>query len=191
MRDTAVDFEQFRAGSREAFRILVECYEGLVYQFLRNMVGRTADAEDLTQDVFLAAFRARATYDPRRGALSTWLLTIARNLCLNAARRPVSTWPGALEIPARDVAPDAAAIRNEIWAALDAALETLPRDQRAAFVLAEIQGLPLAEIARIEGVELGTVKSRVGRARERLRHILLQFHPASSSPCPVTSRRPP
>jgi len=181
MRDHSIDIHQLRAGSREAFRDLVEAFHGLVYQFVHNMVSHAADAEDLTQDVFLAAFRARTTYDPERGALSTWLLTIARNRCVTATRRLSPDLPGAFDAPSRDRPPDVQAAGHEIQKALDDALDRLPRDQRAVFVLAEIQERPLAEIARIEGVELGTVKSRLSRARDRLRQILQEFRP---SPAP-------
>ena len=119
----------------------------------------------------LAAFRSLASFDPKRSAFSTWLFTIARNRCRNelARRRPVA---GA-ELP--DVvdlrSPERAASEAELFRQLDAALDALPFEQRSAFVLAQ-QGLSYEEVGRIEGVGVGTVKSRIARAREKLRCLL-------------------
>jgi RNA polymerase sigma-70 factor (ECF subfamily) len=122
--------------------------------------------------VFLAAFRHLASFDPKRSAFSTWLFTIARNRCRNelARRRPVA----GTELP--DVvdlrSPERAASEAELLRQLDAALDTLPFEQRSAFVLAQLQGLSYEEVGRIEDVGVGTVKSRIARAREKLRCLL-------------------
>jgi RNA polymerase sigma-70 factor (ECF subfamily) len=120
------------------------------------------------QDALLAAFRHRDAFDARRGSFRAWLFGIARNGARNALRKkrptPVATLP---ERGAVDASRD-----GEAGARLDAALEALPAAQRAAFVLAEIHGLTHEEVAAIEGVAVGTVKSRTARARERLRDAL-------------------
>jgi RNA polymerase sigma-70 factor, ECF subfamily len=161
-----------QAGRTDAFRGLVARYQTLVWTFCRNLLRQPADADDLTQEVFLLAFRKLASYDPGRAAFGTWLLIIASNRCLN--RRQQRPFPNsALDEPSdRGPAPDESLIDRDVWDRLDRALEHLPLDQRTAFVLAEIQELPHREIALIEGIEIGTVKSRVSRAKARLREVL-------------------
>jgi RNA polymerase sigma-70 factor, ECF subfamily len=156
-------------GDVEAFRLLVEKYQGPLLCLIRNVIGDAQEGEDLAQDVFLAAYANLASFDPGRAAFSTWLFTIARNKCRNARkkRRPVAM--GDLPEGAELRTPDAELAGAEWFRQLDEALAALPFEQKTAFVLAEIQGLPHEEVARIEGVRPGTVKSRVSRAREKLR----------------------
>jgi RNA polymerase sigma-70 factor, ECF subfamily len=160
------------AGDVESFRSLVDRYQRPLFSLIRNLAPAGADYEDLAQDVFLAAFRNLASFDPNRAAFSTWLFTIARNRCRNelSRRRPVSgdTLPERID----PRAPDQDAAEAELFRQLDAALDALPFEQRTAFVLAELQGLTYEEISKIEGVGLGTVKSRIARAREKLRSLL-------------------
>jgi RNA polymerase sigma-70 factor (ECF subfamily) len=183
MQDDQDIVDEVLAGRTEAFRVLVERYQQAVYGFLRNMLRNVADVEDVAQDVFLKAYRSLGTFDPGKGRWSTWLLTIARNLAINAlqARRTLHTLEEAHLIQSRG--PQSAAADREFSRCLDEALEELPIDQRTAFVLAEMQELPYSEIASIEGIEVGTVKSRVSRARERLRQALHAWKPdAAASP---------
>jgi RNA polymerase sigma-70 factor (ECF subfamily) len=159
-------------GDVESFRRLVERYQRPLLTLVRNLTRSNTDHEGVAQEVFLAAFRCLASFDPKRAAFSTWLFTIARNRCRNelARRRPVV----GTELP--DVvdprSPERAASEAELFRQLDAALDALPFEQRSAFVLAHVQGLSYEEVARIEGVGVGTVKSRIARARERLRRLL-------------------
>jgi RNA polymerase sigma-70 factor (ECF subfamily) len=159
-------------GDVESFRLLVEHHEGQLYRLIRNLVPDAHDGEDIAQEVFLTAYRRLATYDSAQGAFSTWLLTIARNKCLSALkkRRPVLLHP----LPETPMVrtPDAELTEAEWFRSLDKALDVLPFAQKTVFVLAEIQELSLEEIAQIEGVPLGTVKSRLGRAKEKLRSLL-------------------
>jgi RNA polymerase sigma-70 factor (ECF subfamily) len=156
------------AGAVDAFRDLVERNQRLVWTFTWNMLRNDADAEDAVQEVFLAAFRNLAAFDRTRARFSTWLLTIARNRCCNVLKTRVRL-VNSDELTDREAPPEATALDGELWQQLDAELERLPIEQRSAFVLAEIQELPYSEIAAIEGVEIGTVKSRVSRAKTRLR----------------------
>jgi RNA polymerase sigma-70 factor, ECF subfamily len=169
MGDDLAVIRRILDGDVDAFRVLVERYQGPLRCFIHNLVSDTHEGEDLAQDVFLAAFRKLASYDPRRAAFATWLLTIARNRCLNALarRRPVllDELPDRAEVRP----PDADLTAAEWFRLLDQALAALPFEQKTVFILAEIQGLSLAEIAAIEGIKSGTVKSRLSRARDQLR----------------------
>jgi RNA polymerase sigma-70 factor (ECF subfamily) len=166
-------------GDVESFRLLVEKYEGPLFCFIRNLIADAHDAEDVAQEVFLAVYASLGAYDPDRAAFSTWLFTIARNKCRNSRkkRRPLIT--NELPEGAEVRTPDAELAEAEWFRQLDGALTALPFEQQTAFVLAEIQGLSLEEISTIEGVPLGTVKSRISRAREKLRSLL---RPAAEQP---------
>src|SRR5262245_57543928 len=156
----------------ESFRPLVERYQRPLLTLVRNLTPPSTDHEGVAQEVFLAAFRCLASFDPKRSAFSTWLFTIARNRCRNelARRRPVvgAELPEVVDLRA----PEQAASEAELFRQLDAALNALPFEQRSAFVLAHLQGLSYEEVGRIEGIGVGTVKSRIARAREKLRTLL-------------------
>jgi RNA polymerase sigma-70 factor, ECF subfamily len=160
------------AGDVESFRRLVERYQRPLLALVRDLTPRDVDREGVGQEVFLAAFRALASFDSGRSAFSTWLFTIARNRCRNevARRRPVT---GAEMPDVMDLwSPERAASAAELFRQFDAALDALPFEQRSAFVLAQMQGLSYEEVGRIEGVAVGTVRSRIARAREKLRRFL-------------------
>jgi RNA polymerase sigma-70 factor, ECF subfamily len=174
MSDDREVIQRIVNGDRAAFRLLVERYERRLFGFLRRFLPSAADCEDIAQDVFLSVYRNLASYRPESAQFSTWLLTIARNKCLNALSRRRVAERGATERssaaePVDPRTPEAALTEAEFFRRLDAALATLPLEQKTAFVLAELQGLSLEDISRIERVSLGTVKSRLGRARLKLR----------------------
>ncbi len=159
-------------GEAAACRALVERYERPVFALVGRMLGRRDGVEDLAQETFLRAFRALADFDPRGPArLSTWLLTIATRLCLDALRRraheplPLEA-ARTLDSGART---DAAAERRALGRAIELAVSRLPPDQRAVVVLREWHELDYDEIARALELDLGTVKSRLSRARAALR----------------------
>ena len=164
-------------GDVDAFALIVERYQRPIRRFVTNMSPRTQAADDIAQDVFLAAYRSLRRFDARRGKLTTWLFAIARNRMINhvqaEARRPPP--PELLLDRGTWTDPAAGLEHQEAMAALDAALSQLPGGQRAVFVLAEIEQLPLAEVAAIEGVPVGTVKSRLSRAKEALRAALAKM----------------
>jgi RNA polymerase sigma-70 factor (ECF subfamily) len=177
MDENQILIEQVLSGDVNAFRELVERHQQRVYGFTRNMVRHSADAEDLVQEVFVAAFRKLESFDSRRSRFSTWLLTITRNQCLNYLKRSSIPTASEFDVKALTTQPLDSVVNSELHARLDAALNQLPLEQRTAFVLAEIQELPYAEIAIIEDVEPGTIKSRVSRARQRLREVLRDLNP--------------
>ncbi len=174
--------ERVLAGDVEAFRELDERYQRRVNVFVRNLVRHAPDTEDIVQDVFVAAFRKLDSFDAERSQFSTWLLTIARNRCLNHLKRSSLTTISAadFDVESKVTQPMDVVLSHETSARLDAALDLLPLEQRTAFVLAEIQELPYVEIAIIEEVEIGTIKSRVSRAKQRLRELLSDLDPVSS-----------
>jgi RNA polymerase sigma-70 factor, ECF subfamily len=159
------------AGQTDDFRLLVHRHQQSIFRFASELLGNREEAQDVTQDAFLAAFVNLSGYDSSRAAFSTWLFTIARNRCLNVLkqRRPI-----ALEQPhaLADVTSADPIVRQELSQQLDRALAALPVEQRSAFILAEIEEVPYAEIARIERTSLGTVKSRIHRAKQRLQSLL-------------------
>jgi RNA polymerase sigma-70 factor (ECF subfamily) len=163
---------QVLAGKTSEFRELVERYQQPVFRFARNLIGDEHDAEDITQEVFLAAFDHLGSYNAKRASLLTWLFTIARNRCVNylKRKRPVIDGEAIGNIQPAASSDDSA--RNAFWSCLDEALYALPIEQKTAFVLAEIEGLPYADFAHIEQTTLGTVKSRIHRAKQRLRAVM-------------------
>jgi RNA polymerase sigma-70 factor (ECF subfamily) len=159
------------AGQTANFRVLVDRHQQSIFRFASGLLGNREDAQDVTQDAFLAAFANLSGYDSLRAAFSTWVFTIARNRCLNLLkhRRPI-----ALDEPDSigGLTSTDPIVSQELSQQLDRALASLPVEQRSAFVLAEIEELPYAEIARIERTSVGTVKSRIHRAKQRLQSLL-------------------
>jgi len=160
------------AGKTGEFRKLVEQYHQPVFRFARNLIADEHDAEDISQEVFLAAFDHLASYKSTRASLLTWLFTIARNRCVNYLKRARPVIDGEAIAKTQPAASNLDSARDEFWCLLDEALDALPVEQKTAFVLAEIEGLPYADIAQIEQTRLGTVKSRIHRAKHRLRAVM-------------------
>ena len=171
MADENQIIREVLAGRRERYREIVERYQRPLAALVNNLVGDAHDTEDIVQEAFVAAYFNLAHFDCRRAKLSTWLFTIARNRCVNhlQRRRPRAA-EGELEVAAAPA--DAPLEQAEFFRQLDAALDELPLEQRAAFVLVEIHGLAYDEAAQIENVRLGTLKSRIHRAKEKLRAAL-------------------
>ena len=159
------------AGRTDDFRVLVERHQVSVFRFASALLGNREEAEDATQEAFLAAFANLSGYDLSRAVFSTWLFAIARNRCINLLKRKR---PIALNEPDSiiDVTSADPIVSQEVSQQLDRALAALPVEQRSAFTLAEIEQLPYAEIAQIERTSLGTVKSRINRAKQRLQSLL-------------------
>ena len=172
--------ERLRAGDARAFEELVIAYQHRVFGVARRMLGNGAEAEEIAQEVFLRVHRSMVEF---RGEarLSTWLYGITSRLCLNrlagADRRLRRDDPDALE---RAPSPsDAAAVleRSEVEAALHDAIAGLPEERRIVVVLRDLEGLSYEEIAQALDLELGTVRSRLHRARMDLKAKLERFLP--------------
>ncbi|MFN0252210.1 MAG: RNA polymerase sigma factor [Kofleriaceae bacterium] len=161
-------------GDERAWRDLVACYQNVVHALVwRLLVGRARHrVEDLVQETFVRVLRALPSFDPKGPAtLQTWMLTIATRLALNELRRK-ELEALVVEPPARERT-DAGAERQRLGAAIAAGVAALPDTQRAVFVLREYHELDYVEIASVLELDLGTVKSRLARARGALREHLV------------------
>jgi RNA polymerase sigma-70 factor (ECF subfamily) len=181
----ALLIERARSGDLESFNLLVARHERAVFAVAVRYMRSRERAEDVTQDVFLRAYRSLETFRNEAGeGFRTWLLRIAANRALDTlraqARRPADSLDARLddeeqpwEPEARDESALDFTMRDEVGRQLELALGQIHPDQRLAVVLSDIHGLPYEEIAEITGVALGTVKSRINRGRARLREVLL------------------
>ena len=174
--------ERARAGERAAFDQLVARYQRRLLRLVLRLLRDQAEAEDVVQETFLRAYRALPRF---RGeaAFYTWLYRIALNGARNAILRrrqrssPQGVMPSQLPAPVPEIGtPESMLLSKQVMLAIDAALEALPLELRTAIVLREIEGLSYEEIAQIMECPLGTVRSRIFRAREaiarRLRPLL-------------------
>jgi RNA polymerase sigma-70 factor (ECF subfamily) len=179
--DAAV-LRRAQGGDPEAFRQVYEhCADG-VFRFLHRMLGDRAAAEDAMQETFVRVLGALRRFDPDGPApLATWVLTIARRTALTrelAGQRARRRDQVVFEAAPAQVPPDEA---GELRRALESALAALPVEQRSVFVLREGEALSYEEIAAIEAVDLGTVKSRLHRARQALQALLRDRFTTSGS----------
>jgi RNA polymerase sigma-70 factor (ECF subfamily) len=161
------------AGDPRAFRAVYEHHADAVYGFLHRMLRDGAAAEDALQDTFLRVLGALRGFDPAGPArLSTWIFTIARRVALTALARRSTV---VLDEPA------APAVEPELRLALEAAVAALPDVLRSTFVLREACDLSYEELAVVEGIDVGTVKSRLHRARAALQARLHEERPRGDS----------
>ncbi|MHC4109470.1 MAG: RNA polymerase sigma factor [Planctomycetota bacterium] len=166
---------QILEGDIESFRLLLARYEKPVVRMIRNITYDKESCEDIAQDVFVAAYKKLASFDLARSSFSTWLFTIARNKSLNALKKKRPLLMSDLPEKSNPHNPSDDMAEKEFFDQLETGLQALPSKQRRAFILAEFEKLPYAEIAQIEGVRLGTIKSRINRAKMRLRKTLEEF----------------
>jgi RNA polymerase sigma-70 factor (ECF subfamily) len=173
--------DRLRQGDSRAFEELVIHYQHRVFGVALRMLGNAAEAEEVAQEAFLRAYRAIAEF---RGdsTLSTWLYTITSRLACNrlgAGERRVAR-PGdevlALVADGRS-SPAETAEQSELQLALHRAIAELPDERRAAIVLRDIEGLSYEDIARALDLPVGTVRSRIHRARMDLKAKLERFLP--------------
>lgn len=161
-------------GELAAFNELVERYQSAVYNLCLRMLSQPAPAEDATQETFFAAFRSIKSL--RGAAVRPWLLRIAANQCYDQLRsrqrRPSEPLPDEPLVADPDPGPLESALSAEAIRTIEAALEKLPDEQRLCVVLIDVQGLDYAEAAEVLQANLGTVKSRLSRARAALRELL-------------------
>jgi RNA polymerase sigma-70 factor (ECF subfamily) len=165
-------------GDERAATELVRRYQGRVYGLAYSVLGESAGAEEVAQEALLRVWRHAAVFDPRRGAVSTWVLTITRNLAIDALRlrRATPVDPdtfSAVPTPAGERTPEDAAMSADGVPAVRAALAALPHEQRRAVVLAAVYGKTAAEISESERIPLGTAKTRIRAGLLKLRAALV------------------
>ncbi|MFO1051909.1 MAG: RNA polymerase sigma factor [Planctomycetota bacterium] len=178
-----------QAGDEDASRAIIEALHrpviATVYRFLGSR--HRPEVEDVAQEIFVKVFRAIDRFDAGRGVkFTTWVYTFVRNHCFDFLKRrrlpvitlvprdgdddrPIEIADDSARRPSEDLE------NSELGAKIEEALSTLGPDQRLAFVLREYEGLDYAEIADVTGVSEGTVKSRLHRAKEALRHRLSRY----------------
>ena len=171
------------SGNLDAFNQLVIHYQKLAYHVAYRILSDADASADATQDAFLRAYKALRQY--RGGSFKAWLLRIVTNLCYDQLRvkqrRPTASLeallvtdpaPGTLFVD-RAEPPEAYAERQELGQAIQTCINNLPPDQRTALTLCDVVGMNYQEISETTQVSLGTVKSRISRARNKLRDCLL------------------
>jgi len=170
------------AGNEDAIEMLVRQYEAGVFRLALSMVGDQADAQEITQETFIAALRSLRTYQEKK-SFKAWLYTIA----LNQSRRHLrkrrilerlrTTLTNVIRVDAqKQASPEEAIIENEKEAVIWTELNKLDERHRIVVILRYFQELSIAEISEILTVNEGTVHSRLHNARERLRSALGQLH---------------
>jgi RNA polymerase sigma-70 factor, ECF subfamily len=169
--------KRFQNSELTAFEELIRKYQDRIYNLCRYMLRDPQDAQDAAQDAFLKAYRGIKDFRSE-ASLYTWLYRIAVNTCLDYKRKTsVATLRSeslSEEEPSGEPSPERTYESKEVSEAIQSALQKLPKKLRPAIVLREIDGLSYEEIAEILHTSVGTVKSRISRAREELRGILLR-----------------
>jgi RNA polymerase sigma-70 factor (ECF subfamily) len=174
-------------GDLDSFNHLVLAYQDMVFNQAYRMMGELETAEDATQDAFVSAFRKLKTF--RGGSFKAWLLRIVTNLCYDELRRrkrrpttplePMDNDDEEIESPHwlsdPSDSPEKMAEREELSKALENCLKGLSPEFRAIVTLVDLQGLDYTEAALVVGRPLGTVKSRLARARLNLRNCMKDF----------------
>lgn len=167
---------------RDAAAVFIRRFQRRVYGLAITMTGDSALADDLAQITFERAWRHAGTYDARRASVTTWLLTITRNLAIDSmrVRRAIPFDPDLLSqlLPAStSVDPQQAAVDADQLGRLGVELAGLPVGQQRAVLLATLAGRTAREIAAIEGIPLGTAKTRIRAGLRRLRAAVSEVSP--------------
>lgn len=168
--------EKASGGDASAFNRLMANHEKRMYAVALRMFANREDAQDCLQEAMLRVYRSIGGFKGQ-SSFSTWLYRITMNTCLDELRRKKNKQSASLDslleqgwLPADESAtPEKHALRSELKRELQSAIHDLPEDMRSAVVLRDVQGFAYDEIAQMLDVNVGTVKSRISRAREKLR----------------------
>jgi len=176
--------ERVRGGDADAFEQLMRAYQSKVYNTALRMTGSREDAFDISQEVFVRVYRSISLFRSD-SSFSTWIYRLCSNMCIDFLRKrkhvsEVSLTrrddegeiEGENEVADNQFDPERAYENAELREKLFAAIDKLSEEHRQAVVLRDIEGLSYAQIAEVAGIEEGTVKSRISRAREALRVLL-------------------
>lgn len=179
----------YQRGEVRAFEVLLQRHRKPVYNFILRFCHNPAQAEDLLQDTFLRVIKSADSYE-KQAKFTTWLYTIARNLCVDASRRGKHRKAASLDAPLSDdggtatlldrvpgtgPAVDRQAIGSELGGKLHAAIAKLSEEQREVFLMREVLDMPFKDIADVVGCPENTVKSRMRYALEKLRLELEEY----------------
>jgi RNA polymerase sigma-70 factor (ECF subfamily) len=162
----------FAVSDPEGSAAFIRRFERRVFGLARTIVGESRAAEDVAQEALLRVWRHADGFDARRGSVASWVLTITRNVAIDAvrSRRSITVAPDDLvDLVGSDRDPVDVAVLSDDLEQLRAALMQLPEEQRRAVVLAGVWGITAREIAERDGIPLGTAKTRVRLALTRLR----------------------
>ena len=180
-----------KQGDMLAFEELILNHEKIVYNVALRMMNHSEDARDISQEVFLKAYRNLANFD-ERSAFSTWLYRITHNTCIDEMRKRKGKQSYSLEeelenedgsmqrqIADEGDTPEESLLREEQKSEILQALDTLSEEHKAAIILRDVKGLSYEEISEILELSLGTVKSRISRARNQLKTEILKMREQS------------
>jgi RNA polymerase sigma-70 factor (ECF subfamily) len=173
----------FKSGDKSAFEAIILNYQDRIYNLCRYMLSNEHDAEDAAQDTFLKAYQSLNDFKPN-ASLYTWLYRIAVNTCIDYKRRPFlesifrSSDTGeekVIEYASTSPSPEKLYESKQMGYALQKGLGQLSQKLRTVIILKEVEGLSYEEIADVLDISIGTVKSRISRAREELKTSLKDF----------------
>jgi RNA polymerase sigma-70 factor (ECF subfamily) len=187
--------EEALGGNQLSFQLLIERYQDRIFALARHYTKSAVEVEDIVQDTFLKAYRRLETFQ-RQSSFSTWLYRIAVNTALDFLKRMGRSPVQAVEDPELSAspvraqagsgvtiaAPDARLRREEVARITAEVLAELPDIFRTVLVLREFEDMPYQEMADVLGISIGTVESRLFRARARFKEALLRLHPEFASP---------
>jgi RNA polymerase sigma factor (sigma-70 family) len=172
--------QQSKSGDIDSFNQLVEGYQGQVYNLTLRMLGTSQDAEDITQETFILAWKAIRSF--RGDNFRAWLFRIASNACIDLLRSKRGRKADSLDaifpeqnpLPSPAESPEDCVLQEELGQLISLTLLLLPEEQRLVITLADLHELSYEEIAQVTNSSLGTVKSRLSRGRANLRDLLLE-----------------
>jgi RNA polymerase sigma-70 factor (ECF subfamily) len=187
LMDEAGLIKDAQRGDLNAFNTLVLAYQNMVYNQAYRVMGESHAADDATQDAFISAYRKLKSY--RGGSFKAWLIRIVTNACYDELRRrkrrpttplePIDNYDDEIESPYwiadTSESPEDYSARAELGVVIQKCLNGLSDEFRIVVVLVDIQGMNYSEAAKVVGKPLGTIKSRLARARSNLRNCLAGF----------------
>ncbi len=176
--------EKIIKGEIDAFEELIEKYEKMVYNLAYRIFNNYSDAEDMTQEVFLKVYKNIQKCSGKE-CIKTWVYTIAYNTCIDEIRKrkgkanislnsTIDSDEGEyqIEIPSKEATPEKQLINKEEIKEIENAINKLSEVHKTLFFLRDIKGLTYNEISEVMGINIGTVKSKLNRARTNLKNIL-------------------